>query len=473
MHGRHGWAAAALVALVATAEPALAAEFSVQSDTIGQAYRIRGRDGLFTVPRSRVTQLLSLYGMDLLGKAGDPGSAKELSIVLNFSLDHDFAVSSSSLDPHDTSSFIPHLERTQVGLLSGHVSGRFGLDPRFSFSLGRVFLLDPAGFAALDGLKLGLRVARVLSLELAAGLELAPDVRLSVADFSPEGVAWGDRDGYPAGIHPEVITPRPRPLLAAALGLGIPGAGSLTISFRSTWQDPHFRNVSLERLGLGLDVSGPGLPVSVQIRSAFDLIWRRFSEIDAEVEVLAHENVGLGIRFLHLLPLFDSASIFNVFHIDPHDEVGAFVTLGRQSTSKLTIAAGAFLRLTDVSEYDPDGDDRLSDAGGWLVIRARLMPVQIAWSVRGSGGESGVLAGTRLQVSVLLLDGRLVPSAGLGLWFWDDPLRREHFGLTTGGSAMLRWRVVRPVLLVAGLDVYNNRVSGTGLAGSARLVVEF
>ena len=57
--------------------------------------------------------------------------------------------------------------------------------------------------------------------------------------------------------------------------------------------------------------------------------------------------------------------------------------------------------------------------------------------------------------------------------FWNDPLRREHYGLTTGGSAILRWRVVRPVLLVAGLDVYNNRVSGTGLAGSVRLVVEF
>jgi hypothetical protein len=462
-----------LAALVATAEPAPAAEFSVQSDTIGQAYRIRGRDGLFTVPRSRVTQLLSLYGTDLLGKAGDPGSPKELSIVLNFSLDHDFGVNGSSLDPHDEASFIPHLERTQVGLLTGHVSGRFGLDPRFSFSLGRVFLLDPTGFAALDGLKLGLGVGRVLTLELAAGLELAPDVRLSVADFSPEGVAWGDRDGYPAGVHPEVIAPRPRPLLAAGLGLAIPGAGSLTICFRSTWQDPHFRHVSLERLGLGLDVSGPELPVSVRIRSAFDLLWRRFSEIDAEVEVLPHEIVGFGMRYLHLLPLFDAASIFNVFHVDPHDEVGAFVTLGRPHRSVLTIAAGAFVRLTDVSGDVEEGDDRLSDLGGWLVIRARLSPVELAWSARGSGGESGVLAGTRLQVSVGLLDGRLIPSAGLGLWFWDDPLRREHHGLTTGGSAMVRWHVVRPLLLVAGLDVFDNRVSGTGLAGTVRLVVEF
>ena len=460
-----------LVALLATVEPASAAEFSVQSDTIGQAYRIRGRDGLFSIPRSRVTQLLSLAGTDLLGKAGDPGSPKELSIALSFSLDHDFAVTSSSLDPQDEASFIPHLDRTQVGLLTGHVTGRFGLDPRFSFSLGRVFLIDPAGFAAMDGLKLGLSVARVLTLELAAGLELAPDVRLSVADFGPEGVAWGDRDGYPAGVHPEVIVPRPRPLLAAALGLGIPGAGSLTISYRATWQDPRFRNVSLERLGLGLDVSGPSLPLSVQIRSAFDLIWMRFSEIDAEVKVIPHESVAFGIRYLHVLPLFDTASIFNVFHVDPHDEVGAFVTLGRPYASRLTLSAGGFLRLTSV----PDGqdDDRLSDAGGWLVIRARLSPVELAWSARGSGGESGVLAGTRLQASLLLLDGRLIPSAGLGLWFWDDPLRREHHGLTTGGSAMLRWHVVRPVLLVAGLDVFTNRVSGTGLAGSVRLTVEF
>jgi hypothetical protein len=37
---------------------------------------------------------------------------------------------------------------------------------------------------------------------------------------------------------------------------------------------------------------------------------------------------------------------------------------------------------------------------------------------------------------------------------------------------MLRYRVARPLLLVGGLDVYDNRVSGTALAATLRLTVE-
>lgn len=461
-----------LLALLAVAQQAGGADFSVHSDTVGQAYRIRGRDGLFTVPRSRITQLLFLSGHDLIGKGDDTSFPKDLSLVLNFSLDHDFAVESSSLDPHDEASFIPLLSRTEVGLLTGHLSGRFGLNPSFDFRLGRLMLLDPAGFMAMDGIVLGLGVARFLRLEMAAGLELVPDARLAIADFSPEGVAWGDRDGYPSGVHPEVRSPRPRPVVAASLALAFPGAGALTVCYRSTWQDPLFRHVSLERLGLGLDLSGPDLPLSVRLRSSFDLAWRRMSEVDAEVKLLPHSHVGFGIRFLHLLPLFDTASIFNVFDVDPHDELGAFVSLGRPHASTLNIAAGAFVRLTDVSGHDPEGKDRLSDLGGRIVLAARLSPVRIAWSARGSGGQSGVLAGTRIRASVTLLAGRLVPSAGLGLWFWDDPLRREHHGLTMGGSTMLSWHVAPQLVMAAGLDVYTNRVAGTGIAGSLRVVVD-
>ena len=121
---QRSWAAALLLGLLLAAPAVPGAEFSVHSETIGQAYRIRGRDGLFVVPRSRVTQLLFLYGTDLLGQSEDALVPKDLEIVLNFQLDHDFAVEQASLDPNDEASFIPLLRRTQVGLLSGHLSSR-------------------------------------------------------------------------------------------------------------------------------------------------------------------------------------------------------------------------------------------------------------------------------------------------------------------------------------------------------------
>jgi len=60
---------------------------------------------------------------------------------------------------------------------------------------------------------------------------------------------------------------------------------------------------------------------------------------------------------------------------------------------------------------------------------------------------------------------------GLGLWSWNDPLRREHHGLTVGGSTMLAWRPVEQFSVIAGLDVYDNRVSGTGLSATVRMLV--
>jgi len=232
------------------------------------------------------------------------------------------------------------------------------------------------------------------------------------------------------------------------------------------------KQVALELLGLGIDVSGYGRPVSARIRSSFDLVWLRMSEVDAEVRFLPHPAVGLGMRLLHIVPLFDSASIFNVFDVDPHDEVGLFMSLGRPAESVLDISAGGFVRLTDVSGYGAGGDDRFSDLGGSVAIHLDAGLLDLAWAARGSGGESGILAGTQMQSSFEILSGRLVPVASVGLWFWDDPLRREHDGLTVGGSALVRWKVVRPVLVLAGLDVFHNAVSGTSLSGTVRIAVE-
>jgi hypothetical protein len=463
---------ACLLVLASSMVPARAgaSEFSVHAETIGQAYRIRGRDGLFSIPRTRITQLLYFSATDLLSRAHDPGSPMDLSLVVNLGVDHDFSVPSGALKP-GADGFVPLLARTRVGMFTGYLSGSFGTDPGVRFKLGRMVLTDPTGFVALDGGELQVRLARLLRLGCAMGLSLLPDVRLSMVDFSPEGVAWGDRKGYPEDLHPEVIEPRPRPVIVTWLALDVPSSGTLTLSYRRTWSDPDFDDVALERVGLGLSLSGHDRPVSLELRSAYDLVWERMAELWSRFRVRPRPHFSFGLRFLHLVPLFDASSIFNVFDMDPHDELGVFFDIGRRA-SVVSLSAGSGLRLTNVDEDGDGRPDRLSDINGMLVVHVRRPPLRVTWTARGSGGQSGVLAGSTARASLTLLDGRLVPSAGVGLWFWNDPLRREHHGLTGGGSAALTCSPVDVLSLVAGADLFHNRVSGTGLRITVRAVVD-
>lgn len=464
-----GWAV--VLALILHPAPTMGADFAVHSETTGQAYRIRGRDGLFTIPRSRVTQLLSLYGTDLLGLSDELYTPVDLSLVVNLGIDHDFGVKDSSLKP-GSDGFIPLLERTNLGMFTGYLSGRIGLDPMFGFKLGRIVLLDPAGYVAMDGVDLDLRFARIFRVGFAMGLSLVPDVRLTMVDFSPEGVAWGDRKGYPGELHEEVTPPRPRPVILARLAMAIPLAGTLSLSYHRSWADPHFENVAIERIGLGLELAGPDRPVSLTLRSAYDLVWSRVAELDGQVAIHPGPVGSFGLRFLHMVPLFDTSSIFNVFDVDPHDEISTFVRLGQGGRTLLSLSASAGLRFTQPVLPDDGGPDRVSDINGYLVLGLRLDPVNLTWTARGSGGQSGILAGTTARAQVNLLDGRLVPSVGLSLWFWDDPLRRSHHGLSLGESTSLSFRPVDIVRLVGVLDVFHNRVSGTGLAATLQVVVD-
>ena len=451
--------------------PCEAAGFAITSETIGQAYEVRGRDGLFEIPRNRITQILFLFGTDLAGGAFDAMHPKKLDLVLGLSLDHDFGAPSSGLDHDDPAHFLPLMERTEVGILTGRLEGRFGLDPAFTLGAGRLFIMEPAGFVAMDGVDLGLLVGGVISLGVAAGLELIPDLRLSVVDFGADGIARDDRHGWPADLHPEIEEPRHRPVILASLGIGIPGGGSLTISYRRTWADVDFREIAIDRLGLGLEVSGWGMPIHVKIRSVFDLAWLRVSELEAEVEIRPGGPFGVGLTYGHWLPLFDAGSVFNVFDTDPHDEVGAYVTLGKPGKGRLDLTAGATIRITDVSGYPEAGESALSDASGWVATALRAGPLALSWTTRGGGGGSGALVGTSIRAEISLLGGRLAPGAGLGLWFWDDPLRRSHHGLTGGGVLSLAWRPVPRFSAIVAMDVYSNAVSGTSLSGIARLEV--
>ncbi len=443
------------------------AEFSVTSETIGQAYRIRGRDGLFSIPRSRITQLLFLHATDLLSVHDDLDMPMDLGLDLSLGLDHDFGVQDASLEPGNDG-FVPLLARTDLGMFTGHISGRFGLDPRFGFELGRLVLLDPAGFVAMDGLHVELGLFGILEMGFAMGLELLPDVRLTMVDFSPEGVAWGNRRGYPEALHPEIVEPRLRPVIATSVGVRVPWAGTLTLSYHCTWADPEFLAVAMERLGLGLELSGFGRPLSAVLRASYDLVHSRMAEMEAQVTLRPAPGVGFGLRFVHYVPLFDACSIFSVFAVDPHDELGTFVDMG-SSRSPLALSAGVALRLT--TPQDQDGS-RLSDVNAQLVAHVRASLFDLAWTASGSGGQSGILAGTTARADLALLEGRLVPGIGAGLWFFSDPLRRDHHGLTAGASAMLTAIPVDLLRLVAGVDLFSNRVSGTGLSASVRILVE-
>lgn len=164
--------------------------------------------------------------------------------------------------------------------------------------------------------------------------------------------------------------------------------------------------------------------VSSVDRARLDAAWR-----------LASGTISAGLD--HRRPVFDSASIFNLFGAQPHR--GAYATYSRPIDAlSTTVELRGWSRLyfdDDASVFDP-GDARA--LGAALANRHRLelfIPFDLRWqlsaqTLAGQSGGDQYLARARLRapgpVDGLYLTGRL-----LGLWALPDHHRRNSGYATT------------------------------------------
>ncbi len=450
---------AALLCFIGPENSALAFDFAVKAETVGEAYRIRGRDGLFSFSRTRLIQSLSLYGGHVWTSPVKKNRPLRILLNVNLMLDHDFSVAGAELDSSSPSTFIPMLKKTNLGFLRGYLQLTYGRFRQLDIKLGRQTVLDVTGMYAFDGVKAGFTWFGVFASDFTFGFETIPTFNLAVMDFSPQGISWGSRDGLLEDVHPEITQPKLRPMLAATSKLLASRSGTLSIGYRRTYSDLHMDRVSYEKLSVGLSMSSIKSPLSASVICSYDFLWNRVSEVVAKTRLQAAPRWGLDLDFIHYYPIFDSSSIFNVFYFDPFNEVSLSTTFRPGADFSLTV--GALARQTTRSEGDEESP-ALSDAGGKLHVYVGSGRFTVAAGGRITDGESGTITGLELSPRVRLLHETLILMLGGGLWFFNDPLRRGHHTISGGGSLSAAWKIHKLIKLTGSINVYNNRISGFG-----------
>lgn len=293
-----------------------AADFNVSAHTVGQFFEYVRVDN-DVVPRRRLTQYLQLNGFDLLGDGEN-----QLSFKSSFRFDTDLGLLDEPLD--EPSAFALERRFNAFHLLYAYIEGR-ELWNHLSFKLGRQLHTDVLGWYDFDGLYASVRIVGGLHVDFYGGVEVKADTFvLNDAAFDPDGTS-------PAGSRFQLFDNTVYGL-GAVLKWVDQTSTRARVSYRRTfWQIQS--GVETDRLGAWVEQR-----LFDRLKffggAAFNFFITDVDYAETGVEwSFADPDVTLAAEYMRQIPTFDADSIFNVFNVQPYDDVRARV--GWQITEDL------------------------------------------------------------------------------------------------------------------------------------------
>jgi hypothetical protein len=442
-------------ALAATSAPttARAYEAEIDASTAGQAYQLKGVSGDPVLSRRRVTQTLSLgvYDIGDLGKSGD---GPQVSFRARLRLDADFGVSveEHALDRSSaTARFIPGLAPAPIDLMYGYLEARRLFGGALTLRAGRQYVVDPLGWYAFDGALARVITPAYVALEAYGGFEVRGGLPLSSSRWD-QGVQRVDRSDYPSTGYPSAQQAAIAPTYAVALESVGPSWMHARASYRKAWNTGESfvgnggflggpdtlgiydrRRVSSERVGGGMELQPLGL---FDLRGAFvyDLYGRQLTTLQAGAE-LTLEKVTVGVHYDFWRPLFDADSIFNLFGIEPMDDVSLRVEI--DPSKRLSLGVDGNVRRYRSDDAARPTVQVASSVGYGGSARARYVWPRARLSARASalGGDQGLRVGGDLAYERQLGE-RWMMDARLSAWRFDDKLRADASGHTRSATSL-------------------------------------
>ncbi len=416
---------AATMVLLAGPPSVRAAHFRVESETIGDAYQLVTSDDEL-VNRRRLHQYLGFGAYDL---TGDGSNA--LSVVTLMRFDADLGLTDEDVARVDV--FREH----QLSIQTAYVRGQ-GLFGRLDFKLGRFLHSDPIDYLMMDGLVATVRLPWRLGLELLAGYEADNHVGdLTASQFELDGVR------YVEGVHPD----GPSTALGAALLFDAPWDTRARIGYRRLFSGED-DEVDQEKIGAAL-YQHLG-PVHLYGTGSFDLYNRLVDRVHAGARWQVTDAWDLEGQYVRLRPTFDADSIFNVFSIQPLNDVNGRVRWHLSDGHR--VYAGGMVRLFSVEEGREVVDETVSATGlmaGWYRSWGALGRLGADVSHEGGYGgqrtlfDVGGLWG--VDPNVFEVDGRLT-----AVRFEDalqDQLEAWSFGYQLGGRFLVDRRAALSLMV--------------------------
>ena len=442
-----GVAFAAFAAFGAAPRTAHAYDAEIESSTTAQAYQLRGITGDPVLSRRRVTQTLGLGVYNLVG-ADDKQGAAQLFFRVRMRLDADFGEAREEYALNggnpNAARFIPGLQPAPVDVMYGYLEGKRFLKGMLGFRVGRQYVIDPLGYYSFDGGLVRLNTPAYVTIEAYAGFEQRAGLPLSTGRWELGGVQRADRMNYPTGAYPSVQKAGLAPLYSVSLESAGPTWIHGRLTYRKVWNTGQSfvagsgallgpdtmatydaRRVSSERLGYGLNAELWDI-AALRGSLIYDLYGKQWNSVEAGVDVFAHERVTFGADYSYFKPIFDADSIFNVFGIEPMDDVSFRVEV--DPTDRLSFEGDAMVRRYRAD--DPSNLSRVATSyapGGGLRGRYKWNTARL--SVRGQAlsGDQGDRVGSDVNYERALGDKWLV-DLRFSVWHFEDKLRTTNSG---------------------------------------------
>lgn len=399
------------------------------SRTIGEGYMVRmpGPEGAL-VGRRRLAQYVNLGVFSILPPR-EPGQLRrdpkdgQLQIVSSMRLRHDFGTFTRR-STGDARRLLESLDGRQIDLLYGYFEGQ-NIARWIDFRAGRQFEMSGLDFYAFDGGWVRARTPAHIAVEAFAGQQVDGTALFGFPTFELDGT-----QGTPADASSS-------PMVGAGFSLSDVEFADARFAYRRTWS-PAAVNRSVSDVsgsaGVGTVVDQEFVSASLALRlvdgrlspfsaARYNLGTSRLDDLSAGVSWAMTDIHFIRALYLRTIPSFDLDSIFNVFAVEPFEDV-RFVYEVRPSDKWRIYGRfqGRIFRADDTAELDtaPESTTTFGGGGGaGASYQRRRFAMRLDGF--GLGGEGGVRAGGSLDTRTHVLWDRIaIDGRAYGLYYRDE-----------------------------------------------------
>jgi hypothetical protein len=428
--------------LVFATSAAHAVAYRIQSETTGDSYQLVTSDNEL-IHRYRLHQYLGFGAHDLLSDG-----QYQLSISTLFRFDADFGMDEDE-DPAQLDTLGQERLSIQMAVLEGR--NLFGM---LDFKLGRQFVPDPMDFLMLDGAVITLRTPWYVGLEFQAGVEATNELGpITSSQLALDGVRF--IEGVQEVGEPRIVLGGS--LLLTGLTNTRARFGYRRIFTGGRVNQERVAAAFYQRLFDILHLDG---------QFAYDFFRGEVDTVRTGVRLQATTDWTVEVEYVHLLPIFDADSIFNIFATYPLNDVNGRVRWHIDHQSHAYV--GGMVRLFANEAYDgtlvEPVDTGVSAFGAMAGYRRRfdeLGSYSLNISYEGGYGGQRVLFDTGGRWSAwpgyLDIDGRITTV------YFDDELQAGLHAVSFGYQLGARYLIGKEAAIQFTLEHNINRLQKTQL----------
>lgn len=432
--------------LVVMPRVAWATEVRILSRTVGEGYTVRlAGPGGQLLARRRLAQYVNLgvYRIlppkrpDELVRAPEDG---QLRIVTSMRLRHDFGAFTRSAGG-DAARLLETLDGRQIDLMVGYLEG-VGIGRWIDFRVGRQLEMSGLDFYVFDGGFVRARTPAYFAVEVFGGFQVDGQAVFGYPEFEFDGTQGTSIDRTAL------------PMVGAAIALDRVPIANARIAYRRTWSPDSIneeRNdidgydvgsiVHQEIISATANVLLAKRQVSLFAAGRYNMGVYRIDDLQAGVTATIAKRHVLRAEYLRTIPSFDLNSIFNVFAIEPFQDIRASYEI--RPNQRWTLGARFQGRIF---ESDPTTEGETAErpvafgAGGGASAALQRRRFAMRIDGYGLGGYGGLRIGGSIDTRTNVIYDRVALDGRVYAIGYRDELNTERNGYS--------------VAIQAGVDVH-------------------